>query len=108
MTLHLTQFVVRAEYDTFYLPPTGHLCDVLVETNLAGPWYKNDVRCEITDCDQIGLFADFTIPSGSGYHCGGVRFKEPVPNVNSATPYVLRFLDEHPDVRVSLVSESIW
>lgn len=102
-TLKMTQQFLAAEYDEFCMAAGGWLCDVLVETNVDSMWYKNDVRCELTDTDSFALYGQFTINAGSGYHCGGIRLAEPLPNMDTRFPYVLRLLDEHPRVRITVV-----
>jgi len=88
-------------YDTYRAPahltayqmlPGGFLSAVLVRR--FGP--SDDVKFEVTDYDGLALYAEFTL--SHMLMCGGVMLKEPVPNLNARFRYVLRALDDAPEL----------
>ncbi|HEX4661891.1 MAG TPA: hypothetical protein VH307_31230 [Streptosporangiaceae bacterium] len=96
-----------------YLPVGGWLAGVgvAVESLVGWEYNLNDygvVRAEITDVDGSGLYGEFVIRIGYGFHQGGILFPEPIPNMNAAQPYVLRFLDKPPALKVFSIQRWDW
>lgn len=80
------------------LPPGGWLQGVLVR-----PLDRHSgIRCELTDSNLVGLWGQFTVPSYMTQH--GMMLDEPVPNMNSSCPYVLRILGPHPAVEITIIN----
>lgn len=107
--LAIDEQVVPANCDRYYLTPGGWLAGISATVRTFDGWERNRsdradldgiVRVEVTDPDDVGLYGRFVIPIATGYHKGGVLFPELLPNLNSAFPYVLRFLDKPPALRV--------
>jgi hypothetical protein len=90
------------------LPVGGYLVAVSAEVDLHAGWpgyvdRENNIRAEITNWDEVALYGDFEIAHVYGFHKGGVLFPEPLPNVNSACPYVVKLSDNAPPLRIHAV-----
>jgi len=94
-------------YDTYRAPahmtayqmlPGGFLSAVLVRRL----GISDDVRFEVTDYDGHALYAEFTL--SCVLTCGGVMLKEPVPNLDMRFRYLLRALDDAPELEIISVN----
>jgi hypothetical protein len=86
-----------------HLPPGGWLTGVIVRKL---DHARADLRFELTDCNLVPLYADLTVPVDLTEH--GVWF-EPVPNLNSAHPYVLRCPAGCPPIEILTINrENDW
>lgn len=107
--LIVDELYVPANADSVCLPVCGWLAGISATVRTFDDWVRprsdnpdldGIIRVEITDCNDSALYGRFTIPVGRGYHKGGVLLPEPIPDMNSAFPYFLRFRDRPPALHV--------
>lgn len=109
---HLRMDRFRAEYESYVLPPGGWLVAVTVQVDRQRPDFtwpegmnRNEpLHIEITDGAYTPLFGGFDIDCHTGFDQGGIAFEEPLPNLNTACPYVLRIEGAHPHLLVYTVN----
>ena len=109
--IDLNRLNIRHEYlrpanESFIvIVPTGKLVAVLAEIDWTklDTWKRDDIQCEITN--DYALFAEFTIPAATGYDQGGIRFQEPLPNINTRFPYTLAVKSPHPYLNITIIGE---
>jgi hypothetical protein len=90
-----------AHLAAYVIPPGGWLSAILVKKMGTA----SDIRFELTDNNHDALYADFTLYSM--LWCGGVQLKEPIPNVNVTQPYILKILDDAPELEIITVNRMI-
>lgn len=99
--------------DKWALRPGGYLTAVSAEVESVDGWTSprseradldGILRVKLTNWEESALYGRFMIPFGQGFHKGGVLLPEPLPNFNSAVPYVLHFIDKPPALRIFTVS----
>jgi hypothetical protein len=90
------EFRLPAGISKYTLRPGGWLIAVMAEIDTTKPaWHeglgeKYESEVEITDYSGgRALYGKFTIWHGRGFHKGGIVFDEPLPNIDTANPYVL-------------------
>jgi len=105
----------RANYRTYFIPaghsyticlsPNGYLCAILVQPDYSKRWGNDsgDIVCEVTDGSGQALFEQFVIQSAVRMTNGGCVFPEPLPNMDTRSPYYLAVCDPHPDLEVIVV-----
>lgn len=102
---------IKGSYDSYPLPVGGFLVAVTLEMKWTEDfkWSKLDEQFqldgmlwyEITDPDGVALYSKIGVPYGSGFHKGGKLMDEPLPNLNSAQPYMLHLPKYGPDIIVT-------
>lgn len=104
---------VPANCDRLYLYAGGYLVGVSATVKTLDGWNRprsknasldGSVRVEIVNYDDTAVVGRFIIPIGWGFHKGGVMLPEPVINLNTACPYILKFLDKPPALIVHQIA----
>jgi hypothetical protein len=102
--LHADRYKLGESNHTIVLTPSGFLVGVTVD--LASYGTEEALHFELTDIDCIGLYGEFVVRSGFGFHQGGTLLQA-LPNFNAAMPYVLRVIEkDHPEIKVTALS--VW
>jgi hypothetical protein len=90
------EFRLPAGISKHTLRPGGWLIAVMAEIDTTLPAWgegqreKYESEVEITDYSGgQALYGKFTIRHGIGYYKGGIVFDEPLPNMDTANPYIL-------------------
>lgn len=102
-------------YDRVHLRPGGFIAGLCIEVNMkradekGWTWNKlpqenqasGELHYELTDINQQSLYGKFVVPYGMGFHRGGQMMRAPLPNLNSACPYILELQRGGPDIIVT-------
>lgn len=106
-TIVTNTWPLDSDYNSITLWPTGWLIGVLLE-NIIGQGYGSG-EFEITDLTyrQFGKFYwEYS------YNSAGIIFPKPLPNINTATPYLIRrckrALSDPPIVTVKVHTIGCW
>lgn len=86
-----------------YLRVGGWLTAIMIEVSEYTP---EDLRFEVTDYNDVALFADLTVHSASGFHKGGKWF-DPIPNVNTRSAYILKIPEDAPKLIITTVNRCL-
>lgn len=88
--------VLPAGADGYCIPPGGWLTAILLRRLESG-----DVRAELTDPAGYALFTDLEIPY---YTDRFGKWFEPIPNMSTATPFVLQFAPGAPAIEIMTIN----
>jgi hypothetical protein len=95
------------DYSQLMLAPGGWLIAVTVQLDRRDGNFRwpegfdlnEPLHIEVTEANGTPLYGGFDIDIHNGYDQGGIVFDEPLPNVNTATPYML-WCETHPCLAV--------